>query len=558
MAVRSILARTQTGAHGAFRARPASRRAINGYSGWLPPLAILWAILSLGAIYLRAPWPPDETRYLAVAWEMWVRGDYLVPYLNGAPYSDKPPLLFWIIHLGWAVFGVSEWWPRLVPPLFALGSVALSAQLARRLWPQQREIATTACWILFGTLFWAAFMTFVFFDMLVVGFTLLALLGLLAAARGDTAHGFAGFGAALALGLLAKGPFVLICTLPVALAARWWMPHKPRRDWYVGVGLAMLGGGAAALVWAGWAAWAGGPAYRDAIFWRQTAGRAVASFSHARAWWWYLALLPVLLFPWTIWPTVWAALRRVPVNAGVRLLLAWIVPPFVVLSLLSGKQPHYLLPLFPGFALLAAFSLHAHSPHVGTRHMLPPAVAILALAVVSAIAAFKGFTVPLAPPLPWLPALLLAAIGIALLVPPRDPVHGARRLALATVAVVATLLATTARTLEPTNDLRPVATYLAGLERSGAAIGHVGSYHGELHFLGRLRHPIDVLKENEIESWIAVHPDAHIISYAPEAVEPYRSPAQGFTAQSPEFAQPYRSGVLLVWNTRVQRTDGPR
>jgi hypothetical protein len=42
--------------------------------------------------------PIDETRYLAVAWEMRLHGDFLVPHLNGAPYSDKPPLLFWLIN----------------------------------------------------------------------------------------------------------------------------------------------------------------------------------------------------------------------------------------------------------------------------------------------------------------------------------------------------------------------------------------------------------------------------------------------------------------------------
>ena len=28
---------------------------------------------------------------------MRLHGDFLVPHLNGAPYSDKPPLLFWLI-----------------------------------------------------------------------------------------------------------------------------------------------------------------------------------------------------------------------------------------------------------------------------------------------------------------------------------------------------------------------------------------------------------------------------------------------------------------------------
>src|SRR5579883_1503643 len=100
----------------------------------LLPLAlavVIWAILVAAGLALRPTLPVDETRYLAVAWEMWTGGNYLVPHLNGIPYHHKPPLLFWLITLGWHVFGVSETWGRLVAPLFALGCLLLSARLAQ-------------------------------------------------------------------------------------------------------------------------------------------------------------------------------------------------------------------------------------------------------------------------------------------------------------------------------------------------------------------------------------------------------------------------------------------
>ena len=51
--------------------------------------ALLISALLLAALqlWLRPLLPVDETRYLSVAWEMWSRGDFLVPYLNGEPYS---------------------------------------------------------------------------------------------------------------------------------------------------------------------------------------------------------------------------------------------------------------------------------------------------------------------------------------------------------------------------------------------------------------------------------------------------------------------------------------
>ncbi|MDA0369371.1 MAG: glycosyltransferase family 39 protein, partial [Proteobacteria bacterium] len=89
----------------------------------------LWASVVVAALIFRPLLPLDETRYLAVAWEMWRSGDLLVPELNGAFYSHKPPLLFWFINAGWRVFGPSEIWGRLVAPGFGLASVFLTHRL---------------------------------------------------------------------------------------------------------------------------------------------------------------------------------------------------------------------------------------------------------------------------------------------------------------------------------------------------------------------------------------------------------------------------------------------
>ena len=71
----------------------------------------------------------------------------------------EPPLLFWLFHLGWWLFGVDEWWPRLVPPLFGLANLFLVRSLARRLWPDRPEVAKTAPVVLLGFLLWSVFTT---------------------------------------------------------------------------------------------------------------------------------------------------------------------------------------------------------------------------------------------------------------------------------------------------------------------------------------------------------------------------------------------------------------
>ena len=110
-------------------------------------LAALAGVL-VASSFARPLLPIDETRYIGVAWEMWVRGDFLVPHLNGEPYHHKPPLLFWLMHAGWALFGVNEWWPRLISPLFAAATLPLVVAIGARLWPGQPAVARMAPFML--------------------------------------------------------------------------------------------------------------------------------------------------------------------------------------------------------------------------------------------------------------------------------------------------------------------------------------------------------------------------------------------------------------------------
>jgi len=411
----------------------------------------------LAGLVARPIYPIDETRYLSVAWEMWLRQDLLVPHLNGAPYSDKPPLLFWLILLGWRVVGVAEWWARLVPVLSGLASAWLTARVARRLWPGRPEVGPLAAVILAGTIAWAAFTQAVLFDALLTATLLTALLGLLAAAEGRR-WGFALLALGIGAGVLAKGPVTLMHLLPASLLAPWWGAPRSRVAWYAGV-LAAVGGGAAiALAWAVPAARQGGPAYADAIFVRQTADRMVHAFAHRRPVWWYLPWFPALLLPWAAWPAAWRAMRdalRLD-DRGVRFLAAWALPVFVGFSLVSGKQVHYLLPLLPAAALALARALDGRP----AANFVPRAT--LALAVV------------------------LAAAELA-----------------------------SPRFLE-SEDLRPWAARLAALEREGYEIGHADHYAGQYHFLGRLERPFVELPRRGGESWLAAGPHRALVSYPHE------------------------------------------
>ncbi len=250
---------------------------------------LLWfislLILAIVSLWARPLMPVDETRYISVAWEMWLRGDFLVPFKNGLPYSHKPPMLFWLINAGWSVLGVNEWWPRILPSLFSFGSLLLTSWLARQLWPERPRLAWLAPTMLLASMLWLLFSTAIMFDILLSFWVLLVVAGLLQASRG-VRYGWLIFMAGLAAGILTKGPVMLLHVLPLALLAPWWSAtvRQSKRRWYAFLLLSIFASVLLVLMWAIPAARSGGDLYAQAIFWGQTAGRVANSFAHQRAW----------------------------------------------------------------------------------------------------------------------------------------------------------------------------------------------------------------------------------------------------------------------------------
>lgn len=479
---------------------------------------LLWFLLSL-SVFFRAPIPIDETRYLSVAWEMWLRGDFLVPYLNGHTYSHKPPLLFWLIQAGWGVFGVNDWWPRLVGPLAALVNLLLVRRLAAMLWPGQADVAGLTPWILAGTLLWTLFATSTMFDILLTDCVMLGMVGLLAAAGGQVRKGWLYFGLAIGLGLLAKGPVVFLHLLPTAVLAKFWRAgrHAPDKAWWLGLLAAIAVGAALALAWALPAAQAGGQEYGDAILWHQTADRTVGTKIHTRPFFWYLQFLPLLLFPWLFWPRLWAGLRQgFAGDKGLAFSSIWLVSVFVVFSALPSKQLHYLVPMLPAFALVGARVLSRSRP----------ACSVAAESFVPALFALVGIFLLLLPQIPglaklqwvqsvrmgWGSCVLAVALGLAVAVWRWRAVPAAA-LSAAVVAAVFAGFIFFFRYVGLAYDLRPAALQVKSFNEQGVPYVYVGNYQGQLNFLGRLTEPLPVLATAaEAERWALSHPAGYLVS----------------------------------------------
>ncbi len=515
---------------------------------WLP----LYLAVALLAIFLQPPIPEHSTRTLAVAWDMWAHHQFLVPHINGAPYPEKAPLLFWLIHAGWAVFGVNDAWPRVLMVLIGAAQLVLVRALARRLFPERAWVARAAPWLLLGLSFGFLFGLQMMYDSLLAVWVLAAMLCLAPGGKRESPR-WIGLAVCLGLGMLTKGPVVLVHTAPVWLLGPWWCAYARahRLRWY-GLGLAaIIGGGVMLAAWVVPAAQAAGPAYTHNLLFKQTGGRVVDAFIHQRPFWWYLPRAAALLFPFLLWPRMWAgvlSLRR-PLPPGLRMTLAWLLGAFVIFSAFSGKQTYYLVPDLPAAAIVMAAAITLLRTRAGraarSAWLAPWPAALGAFAL-----AIACFALPLATGKlhnHWLHDLagvsapfgvLYLIIGMFVLLPGRGEL---RRLATAGIIGTAAtyLMFTTAAW--PAFDVRPAAHLLARAQAQGRAIGNLDIYNGQFQFAGRMTQPVARLYEGDsLQQFAARHPRGLVIAYTR-----HLTPAD---LRYTRLVQPYRGVFMVIWD----------
>jgi len=527
----------------------------------LASVLFLIPVVAIIAFLVKPLLVVDETRYLAVAWEMWNSGNFLVPHLNGSTYAHKPPFLFWLMHLGWSITGVNEWWPRLLAPIALLLDTLLLVRLGKRIWPNQTQTAYTAGILFVGTLFPVLFATGVMFDLWATLWVILGITALFDAHAGAPLKRTLPLAMlALGFGIVTKGPVLLLYLLPPALAAKHWSGSTNgnwKRVMQTGL-LGLLGGAALALCWAVPAGIVGGPEYRDAIFWGQTAGRVQDSFDHARPLWWYLPLLPLMLFPWIWWTRSyqgWKSFRQQTPDLA-RFLFWAVVPQFLIFSSISGKQPHYLLPMFPLLALAFARNLQLQ-PHSGKRSMLLPMVlpALLCIGFLSSPLWLDRLTIPT-----WLHEESLMLSGGILLFVVFRVFHLERRnaprvsvLAFLSPSIAIAILFSLGHDFRTDYDVRPASAQIVKWQQQGLEVGFLDmEYAGQFHFAGRLTQPISNPNgRKELLAWLKKYPQGRLVVVVKRENEfPYgvpKRPPEQFGSRLVQFwdAQEFLSALRL-------------
>ncbi|MGH7797167.1 MAG: glycosyltransferase family 39 protein [Candidatus Binatia bacterium] len=317
-------------------------------------IAVLFYQLGSAALF-----EPDEGRNAEKAREILVLNDWVTPHENFHPVLDKPILLYWLIALAYWLFGVSEWAARLPSALAALACIALVYRFAQLRWG--RWVALWSALILLTSVEFFVLARIVIFDITLTFFLTLALCSFYAAAHAESARQrrirsiamyLALAGATLIKGLIGLAVPGIVIFFYLLLSKQWGVLR--RMDLIPGVVLFL----AIVLPWY-LVAEERNPGYLYYYFWEEHFGRfATTEFERAQPWYYFIGVGLIGFFPWTLLlPLVAKKTWQEKFDDRTLYLILWVVVPFLFFSVSKSKLPHYILPIFPPLAMLAASAL---------------------------------------------------------------------------------------------------------------------------------------------------------------------------------------------------------
>lgn len=320
----------------------------------------------------------DEGAFSQATREMFARGDFLMTYLDGEPRYDKPILVYWLQAASVSLLGWNEFALR-------LPSMICASLWAWAVYRFTREISGSPDKALFAG---GSLALSLIPGLIGHAATADALLNLLLAlSLLDLWRWFAKPSKGLllrvylwiGLGMLTKGPVAvalpLMVTLPFVLLHGRWRDGLKAAFFLPGWAVAL----AVFLPWAvALSLRDGGEFFRHFLLDHNVSRYSDTMEGHGGHLWYYLAFLPLIVLPFSVWllPAL-ASARRWKSEPLTAYLLVWFGGVFILFSSSATQLPHYLLygctPLFVLFGL--------HHDAIGRRWLalMPAAVFLLLL-----------------------------------------------------------------------------------------------------------------------------------------------------------------------------------
>ena len=370
-------------------------------------LAIILGLQTAFTLTTRNLWYSDEIRYANVFEHLINAKKWLVLYLNGQPYPDKPPLYFWFIYL------VKVCTP-LTPPALFLFCTTISAYIyliatyhLGLITIKDQNISFLSCVVLLTNLYFMGvthyFRMDLFFASLII-FSHIYFYKYYLIQKNKYLH-IAFILSALAV--LTKGPlglafplisFFIFLTLQKKLNLIW------QKEFLKSFSLCIT----LLLLWVIGAYIVEGEKFLHNIFYDQIYRRAVNTWHHPQPFYHYLLTLPLAWLPWTIVLLVQCSRFNVQrffklncstglsdTQNGLKFLLIYFFAGFILLSCISIKIVIYLLPIFAPLAILTASIIQKLLPVI-QQHETPEVESKNSESGVSGVSGERGVSVGLA------------------------------------------------------------------------------------------------------------------------------------------------------------------
>ncbi len=322
-------------------------------------LAVLSLIFFLAGNGILGLTNDNEVFYAQSAKEMIQQHTWLTPYLFGHPQFEKPIFIYWVLRIGFEIFGISNFSARFFPAIFgAIGVVAVYYLSLLGFRDKRKAFLSGVVLASMGMYFGLA--KTVFTDMVFTAFLFLALLSFFWAYTNENKKtlGFVFYGVFTALAVLTKGPLgIVLPSLAIGLFLIFAKRIKILFCWQTLLGLLVF-----TLVAAPWyllMIQKHGQAFLGEFFSNVNVRRLVeAQHVSNDTWYFYPVTLVTSMFPWSLF--LLTAIGLLPYylkrkeNTFYLFLTCWIVVVFGIFEFAHSKVANYIFPVFPAVAILIA------------------------------------------------------------------------------------------------------------------------------------------------------------------------------------------------------------